>query len=255
LQDVNSLATVKALFQSALQSEAVLALTSTSEGLLAAASHDSRKLMRDAALQDMDSFAKGKALFQSGLLSEAVLALEAEVQRQPQHVEAWRLLGTVHAENDDDQQVSHSKRVVHFKCITPDSETLHILRGMPWSSSCHWISPWAAWASHLLIKWESVDTARLAELALYQSLKKRQHDKRMSIVCSAGNCGSKQDDGGKTHTWIVVLLSLGASYIDELTTQTAKGRAERRGKDTDKHLCCMSAGDCGAEQGNGGRPQ
>ena len=53
----------------------------------------------------MDSLAKGKALFQSGLLSEAVLALEAEVQRQPQNVEAWRLLGTVHAENDDDQQV------------------------------------------------------------------------------------------------------------------------------------------------------
>ena len=58
-------------------------------------------------VQDMNSFAKGKALFQSGLLSEAVLALEAEVQRQPQNVEAWRLLGTVHAENDDDQQVSY----------------------------------------------------------------------------------------------------------------------------------------------------
>ena len=57
-------------------------------------------------VQDMNSFAKGKSLFQSGLLSEAVLALEAEVQRQPQNVEAWRLLGTVHAENDDDQQVS-----------------------------------------------------------------------------------------------------------------------------------------------------
>ena len=54
--------------------------------------------------QDLDSFAKGKALFQSGLLSEAVLALEAEVQRQPKNVDAWRLLGTVHAENDDDQQ-------------------------------------------------------------------------------------------------------------------------------------------------------
>ena len=58
-------------------------------------------------VQDMDSFAKGKSLFQSGLLSEAVLAFEAEVQRQPQNVEAWRLLGTVHAENDDDQQVSY----------------------------------------------------------------------------------------------------------------------------------------------------
>lgn len=56
-------------------------------------------------VQDPESFAKGKALFQSGLLSEAVMALEAEVQRNPQNVDAWRLLGTVHAENDDDQQV------------------------------------------------------------------------------------------------------------------------------------------------------
>ena len=74
----------------------------------------------------MDSFAKGKALFQSGLLSEAVLALEAEVQRQPQNVEAWRLLGTVHAENDDDQQVSHFLRTVHFQCITAEREILCI---------------------------------------------------------------------------------------------------------------------------------
>ena len=55
--------------------------------------------------QDLDSFAKGKALFASGLLSEAALALEAECARSPANVDAWRLLGTVHAENDDDQQV------------------------------------------------------------------------------------------------------------------------------------------------------
>jgi hypothetical protein len=36
--------------------------------------------------------------------SEAVLALEAECQRNPGNAEAWRLLGTVQAENDDDQQ-------------------------------------------------------------------------------------------------------------------------------------------------------
>ena len=56
-------------------------------------------------LQDLNSFSKGKELFREGLLSEARLALEAEVQRQPGNVEAWRLLGTVHAENDNDQQV------------------------------------------------------------------------------------------------------------------------------------------------------
>lgn len=36
--------------------------------------------------------------------AEAVLALEAECQRSPGNAEAWRLLGTVQAENDDDQQ-------------------------------------------------------------------------------------------------------------------------------------------------------
>ena len=68
-----------------------------------------------------------------------------------------------------------------------------------------------------------MDTARPAELAVYQSLMKRQHDGRMSIVLSVGARGSKQDDSGENYTLIVVLLSLGVSYIDELTTQTAKG--------------------------------
>lgn len=55
-------------------------------------------------LADTDSFSKGKDLFRRGVLSEAVLALEAECQRNPQNSEAWRLLGTVQAENDDDVQ-------------------------------------------------------------------------------------------------------------------------------------------------------
>ena len=56
-------------------------------------------------MQDLQSEEKGRQLFQSGLLSEALLAFEAEVQRNPDNVQAWRLLGTVHAENDDDRQV------------------------------------------------------------------------------------------------------------------------------------------------------
>lgn len=55
-------------------------------------------------LLDTDSLVKGKDLFRRGVLSEAVLALEAECQRNPSNAEAWRLLGTVQAENDDDQQ-------------------------------------------------------------------------------------------------------------------------------------------------------
>jgi peroxin-5 len=43
-------------------------------------------------------------LFRKGLLSEAVLALEAEVLKNPDNAEGWRLLGVTHAENDDDQQ-------------------------------------------------------------------------------------------------------------------------------------------------------
>ncbi|KAJ6951031.1 hypothetical protein NC651_004632 [Populus alba x Populus x berolinensis] len=47
---------------------------------------------------------EGQELFRKGLLSEAVLALEAEVLKNPDNAEGWRLLGTAHAENDDDQQ-------------------------------------------------------------------------------------------------------------------------------------------------------
>uniref|UniRef100_A0A1D1Y2M2 Peroxisome biogenesis protein 5 n=1 Tax=Anthurium amnicola TaxID=1678845 RepID=A0A1D1Y2M2_9ARAE len=47
---------------------------------------------------------EGQDLFRRGLLSEAVLALEAEVLKNPENAEAWRLLGITHAENDDDQQ-------------------------------------------------------------------------------------------------------------------------------------------------------
>ncbi|XP_027333558.1 peroxisome biogenesis protein 5 isoform X2 [Abrus precatorius] len=47
---------------------------------------------------------EGLDLFRKGLLSEAVLALEAEVLKNPENAEGWRLLGIAHAENDDDQQ-------------------------------------------------------------------------------------------------------------------------------------------------------
>ena len=55
-------------------------------------------------LTDTDSFRKGRHLFQQGLLSEAVLAVEAECQRNPGNADAWKLLGTIQAENDDDIQ-------------------------------------------------------------------------------------------------------------------------------------------------------
>ncbi|KAL2607658.1 hypothetical protein R1flu_026231 [Riccia fluitans] len=47
---------------------------------------------------------EGQELFRRGLLSEAVLALEAELLKNPDNSEGWRLLGITHAENDDDKQ-------------------------------------------------------------------------------------------------------------------------------------------------------
>lgn len=49
-----------------------------------------------------DPFSVAQGHIQTGDIPEAILALEAEVQRHPDSSEAWRLLGQLHAENDDD---------------------------------------------------------------------------------------------------------------------------------------------------------
>lgn len=74
--------------------------------------------MMVVCMQDTASMDKGRELFRNGLLSEAVLALEAEVQRNGNNVEAWRLLGTVQAENDDDQQACICKLTLsHYSVL------------------------------------------------------------------------------------------------------------------------------------------
>lgn len=60
-----------------------------------------------------DPLREGQELFRKGLLSEAVLALEAEVLKNPDNAEGWRLLGVAHAENDDDQQAIASMMRAH----------------------------------------------------------------------------------------------------------------------------------------------
>jgi len=60
---------------------------------------------------------EGQELFRKGLLSEAVLALEAEVLKNPDNAEGWRLLGIAHAENDDDQQVMRLLDVESFSYL------------------------------------------------------------------------------------------------------------------------------------------
>ena len=51
-----------------------------------------------------------RELFAQGSLSEAVLALEAVVKLEEGDVAAWKLLGTAHAENDDDRQAIAAMR-------------------------------------------------------------------------------------------------------------------------------------------------
>ncbi|KAK3252415.1 Peroxisomal membrane signal receptor PTS1 [Cymbomonas tetramitiformis] len=66
---------------------------------------------------------QGQELFRQGLLSEAVLALEAEIQKNGESVEAWRLLGTVHAENDDDRQAIAAMQ----RALKVDPKNLEVL--------------------------------------------------------------------------------------------------------------------------------
>jgi len=74
-------------------------------------------------MEDPDPLARGRELFRSGVLSEAALALEAAIRRDPQSVEAWRLLGTVHAENDDDKQAIAAM----VRALEADPENLEVL--------------------------------------------------------------------------------------------------------------------------------
>ena len=60
-----------------------------------------------------DAAAVGRDLFRRGVLSEAALALEAAVRADPASCEGWRLLSTVHAENDDDRRAIAAATKAH----------------------------------------------------------------------------------------------------------------------------------------------
>jgi len=75
---------------------------------------------------DPQAFAKGKDLFRRGVLNEAVLALEAEVTARPDHAEAWRLLGTVQAENDDDLQAIAAM----LRALAADPQNMDVLMAL-----------------------------------------------------------------------------------------------------------------------------
>ena len=54
--------------------------------------------------QPGESFERGMELFRAGKVREAILAFEAEVQRDNEHSDGWRMLGACHAENDEDKK-------------------------------------------------------------------------------------------------------------------------------------------------------
>jgi peroxin-5 len=54
--------------------------------------------------QAKNAFDEGMRLFHAGSLRDAVLAFQAVVGKEPNHSEAWRMLGVVHQENDEDKK-------------------------------------------------------------------------------------------------------------------------------------------------------
>ena len=60
-----------------------------------------------------DCLSIGRDLFRRGVLSEAALALEAAVRADSNFCEGWRLLSTVHAENDDDRRAIAAATKAH----------------------------------------------------------------------------------------------------------------------------------------------
>ena len=71
---------------------------------------------------DPDPLETARRLFRTGVLSEAALAAEAQIRRkassgdggsEDKTLAAWRLLGAIHAENDDDRQAIAALRQAH----------------------------------------------------------------------------------------------------------------------------------------------
>ena len=58
-------------------------------------------------------FELGQELYKNGILSEAALAFEAAIEKEVHVAESWRMLGMVHAENDDDKQAIASMVNAH----------------------------------------------------------------------------------------------------------------------------------------------
>jgi peroxin-5 len=95
-----------------------------------------------------DPLAQGIELFRRGVLSEAVLALEAAAARDPTACEPWRLLGTVHAENDDDRRAIAA--MVRALAAQPDNREVLLSLGVSHTNeldaetAVNYVSRWLA---------------------------------------------------------------------------------------------------------------
>mmetsp|Transcript_23361 Transcript_23361/g.29774 ORF Transcript_23361/g.29774 Transcript_23361/m.29774 type:complete len:322 (-) Transcript_23361:66-1031(-) len=74
-------------------------------------------------LQHPAPFEEAMKHYQAGSLTDAILALEVSVQRDPQNSDAWRWLGTAHADNDEDKLAISALR----RSLEADPENIEAL--------------------------------------------------------------------------------------------------------------------------------
>ena len=65
--------------------------------------------------QSIDLLAQARELVEQGKMQEAMLCLEAEVQKNPQNHEAWKLLGQLYQESDQDEKAIIAFKEAHEK--------------------------------------------------------------------------------------------------------------------------------------------
>jgi len=74
-------------------------------------------------LEATDPFADGMRLFKEGRLKDAILAFEATVQKQPDHADAWSMLGEAQAQNEEENNAI----AAFLTCIQLDPYNLKAL--------------------------------------------------------------------------------------------------------------------------------